>query len=98
MANSQYNKSECFSELDKSHKKNTKSLLQLHTGEKGKIIRITGGQGACKRLNELGLVPGVEIELVNKISSGPVMVRVKGSKLALGRGLAQKIEIVKIDS
>ena len=95
MANSQTKKSESFRELDKSHKKNTKSLLQLHVGKKGKIVCISGGQGACKRLNELGLVPGVEVELVNKISSGPVMVRVKGSKLALGRGLAQKIEVIK---
>jgi ferrous iron transport protein A len=67
------------------------SLLSLQIGEKGKIVKISGGRGACKRLNELGLVPGTEIEVVNKISSGPVMIKVKGSKLALGRGLAAKV-------
>lgn len=72
----------------------TKTLLSLRVGEKGVVIRIIGGQSACKRLNELGFVPGTEIKLVNKISSGPVMILVKGSKLALGRGLANKVEVI----
>ena len=58
-------------------------------------MKIAGGHGACKRLNELGLVPGTSIEVVNKISSGPIMIRVKGSKLALGRGLANKVEVIE---
>ncbi|NHJ84243.1 MAG: ferrous iron transport protein A [Asgard group archaeon] len=70
------------------------SLIDLAVGNRGKIIAIIGGRNACKRLNELGLVPGVEIEMVNKISSGPVMIRVKGSKLAIGRGLAAKVRII----
>lgn len=70
------------------------SLLSLQIGKKGKIVKISGGRGACKRLNELGLIPGTEIEVVNKISHGPVMIKVKGSKLALGRGLAAKVLIV----
>jgi len=71
-----------------------KTLLSLKVGEKGVVVRILGGQGACKRLNELGFVPGTEVKLVNKISSGPVMIQVKGSKLALGRGLANKVEVI----
>ena len=71
-----------------------KTLLSLKVGEKGVVVRILGGQTACKRLNELGFVPGTEIKLVNKISSGPVMIQVKGSKLALGRGLANKVEVI----
>jgi ferrous iron transport protein A len=71
------------------------SLLSLQIGEKGKIVKISGGRGACKRLNELGLIPGTVIEVVNKISSGPVMIKVKGSKLALGRGLAAKVFLDK---
>jgi len=69
------------------------SLLTLKTGQKGIVLRIEGGRGACKRLNELGIIPGTEIKLVNKIQYGPVMITVKGSKLALGRGLAAKVFI-----
>ncbi|HUT80878.1 MAG TPA: FeoA domain-containing protein [Candidatus Bathyarchaeia archaeon] len=79
---------------DKELEKSAKSLLQLEIGEMGIIVLIVGGRTACKRLNEMGLVPGVQINLVNKINSGPVMIKVKGSKLALGRGLASKVMVV----
>jgi len=72
----------------------SKPLLTLQVGRKGVVGKIVGGRSACKRLNELGLVPGTEIEMVNKIANGPVMIRVKGSKLALGRGLASKVHII----
>ena len=72
----------------------SKPLLSLQVGRKGVVGKIVGGRSACKRLNELGLVPGTEIEMVNKIANGPVMIRVKGSKLALGRGLASKVHII----
>jgi len=75
--------------------KSAVSLLNLDVGEKGVVVRIVGGMTACRRLNELGLVPGTKIEMVNKINSGPVMIRVKGSKLALGRGMATKVYIKK---
>ncbi len=79
---------------DEELEESAKSLLQLEVNQKGIIVLIAGGRTACKRLNEMGLVPGVEIELVNRINSGPVMIKVKGSKLALGRGLAAKVMVV----
>lgn len=72
----------------------SKLLLDLKIGRKGIVVKIVGGRTACKRLHELGLIPGVEVEMVNKIASGPVMIRVKGSKLALGRGLATKVYVI----
>jgi ferrous iron transport protein A len=83
----------CLLEGDANNRP-TKSLLMLDVGRKGLVGKIVGGRSVCKRLNELGLVPGTEIEMVNRISNGPVMIRVKGSKLAIGRGLASKIYIV----
>jgi len=72
----------------------SKPLLMLLVGRKGIVGKIVGGRSVCKRLNELGLVPGTEVEMVNKIANGPVMIRVKGSKLAIGRGLASKVYII----
>ena len=95
MNKSQSKENTCTGPIDDSEMKGErKTLLMLRTGDKGVVVRIVGGQGACKRLNELGLVPGTKVELVNKIASGPVMIRVKGSKLALGRGLANKVEVI----
>ena len=70
-------------------------LMMLQKGESGIIAqKVMGGHGACRRLNELGLIPGTRIEMINKINGGPVIIRVKGSKLALGRGLANKIRVI----
>ena len=85
----------CHDKLDDSRlEKKAISLTDLPLGKVGIVFQIDSGHGACKRLNELGIIPGARIELVNKITSGPVMIRVKGSKLALGRGLARKVKVV----
>ena len=85
----------CHDKLDDDKLKDKAiSLPDLPLGQIGIVYQIDSGHGACKRLNELGLIPGVEVELVNKITSGPIMIRVKGSKLALGRGIARKVKVV----
>lgn len=86
---------QCSDKLeDKSLKGKAISLIDMSLGKTAIVYQIVGGHGACKRLNELGLIPGAKVELVNRINSGPVMIRVKGSKLALGRGLARKVMVV----
>jgi Fe2+ transport system protein FeoA len=49
-----------------------------------------GGAGLSHRLAEMGLVPGVEMEVVNP-GPGPFIVCVRGSRLLLGRGMVNKI-------
>lgn len=66
------------------------SLALLKPTEKGRIKEITGGCTSTKRLYELGLNKGSEVEVV-KNDLGPIILRVAGFKLALGRGLAEKI-------
>jgi ferrous iron transport protein A len=39
----------------------------------------------------MGFLPGVEIQMVNNSGIGPLTVIIKGTKLALGHGLARKI-------
>lgn len=65
-------------------------LSLLSRGEKGTVYSITGGQNMSKRLQEMGLNKGVELEVI-KNDLGPVIVCREGAKIALGRGLAQKI-------
>jgi Fe2+ transport system protein FeoA len=42
------------------------------------------------RLRELGLTPGVEVRVV-QAAGGPMLVSVRGSRVALGRDLAEKM-------
>ncbi len=56
-----------------------------------KIVSIAGGCGAQMRLASLGILPGQRIKLIKANKFGPMMVLVKGSKIALGRGVISKI-------
>lgn len=72
------------------------TLDRLKKGAKARIIDFLCGKKAKMRLNELGLVNGGKIEMVNKISNGPIKIKVRGSEMAIGNGLARKI-LVKED-
>ena len=55
------------------------------------IVKIHGGIGCHRRLADMGLVPGARVKLVYRQEHGPVLIDLKGSRLALGRGMAHKI-------
>ena len=57
------------------------------------LIGIDAGQGLTARLTAMGLVPGVELTVVRNQGFGPAVVEVKGTRLALGRGMAQRIRV-----
>lgn len=48
------------------------------------------------RLRELGLTPGVELSVVQD-SGGPLLVSVRGSRVALGRDLADNLYVIPAD-
>ncbi|MDD5567971.1 MAG: FeoA family protein [Candidatus Omnitrophica bacterium] len=68
-----------------------KSLTDIKSGRPAVIIFIHGGRGAQHRLCELGLLPGERVTVLQNPGAGPVTICVKGSKLSIGHGLAQKI-------
>ena len=46
----------------------------------------------AKRLNDLGLTPGTKVTVVKSAPfNGPLEVSVRGSRLAIGRGMASRI-------
>jgi ferrous iron transport protein A len=74
-----------------NHKVKT-SIIDMHDGQTGIIISITGGRMATKRLADLGLRPGMEIKVLRRtLFSGPIQIEACSSKLVLGMGLASKI-------
>jgi len=72
----------------------TRLLSSVRAGEKVKIVRIEAGRGLNSRLASMGLVPNVQITVVNNTHPGPFVIIVKGSKMMLGRGMANKIVVV----
>ena len=66
----------------------------VRPGETVRLARINAGQGLNNRLASMGLVPNVEITVVNNTHPGPFVISVKGSKMMLGRGMAHKIMVL----
>ncbi len=69
-------------------------MSRLTTIESGKsviLLYIDGGYGSQKKLLDMGLIPGESIKIINNSGLGSLTVNIKGSRLALGRGLAEKI-------
>ena len=75
-------------------------LTALKDGESAVVtsIRLDRGRGRGRswgfhrRLMDMGLTPGTIVTVVKSAPfHGPVEVRVRGSRLALGRGMAERI-------
>ena len=75
----------------------SKTLDQIPSGTYAKILILNGGHGIRKRLHQIGFFEGETIYV--KRSSrlgGPILVRIHGSEIALGRGMARKIIVQEL--
>lgn len=68
-------------------------LDQLATGASGVVRQLRGGAGAAARLAVMGFTPGTEVTVLQNRGWGPMIVMTRDVRLALGRGLAHKIEL-----
>jgi Fe2+ transport system protein FeoA len=80
----------------RNSKKNEVALTTLKKGETGTVCSIKAGHGKGrifeKRLRDMGLIPGTRVSVVKSTPfHGPMDISVRGSRLALGRGMAERI-------
>jgi DtxR family Mn-dependent transcriptional regulator len=81
-------------EEEGKRKENLVALSELKEGQSSKIQFIRGGHNILQRLLDMGLTPNTNITLIKKAPfEGPIQISVRGSKLALGRGIASKIYV-----
>jgi ferrous iron transport protein B len=57
------------------------------------VVSISGGDEIKKRLLSMGFVPSAVFQVLSSGSHGPVTVMIKGTRIALGRGIAGNIHI-----
>lgn len=69
----------------------TSSLVFLQTGEKATLLELGCGRNLSGRLTSLGFTPGVEVTMTQNYHHGPLIVTVRGMRVALGRGEATKM-------
>ncbi len=67
------------------------SLKSIRPGKRVRFLTVNAGHRLQGRLAAMGMVPGAEIDVVQNNLFGPVVVEVKGSRMMLGRGTANKI-------
>ena len=70
---------------------NLRPLSKIAEGQTVKLIEVNAGRGLKMRLASMGILPQVTLTVVNNRHPGPFMVSVKGTKIMLGRGMAEKI-------
>ncbi|HAL60791.1 MAG TPA: ferrous iron transport protein A [Chloroflexi bacterium] len=71
-------------------------LANLAPGQVGVVKRLAGGWGMVSRLAAFGFTPDAKVEMVQNFGRGPIIVMVRGTRIALGRGEAQKIIVSPI--
>ncbi|NOZ71992.1 MAG: ferrous iron transport protein A [Chloroflexi bacterium] len=70
-------------------------LSMVPIGVQVRLEEIRAGQRLAHRLAELGLTPGIELGVIQN-AGGPILVAVRDSRLALGRGMAHKVMVTRI--
>lgn len=65
----------------------------LETGRLAVVCGVHGGHARRGHLMNLGIVPGVPVRVVQAGMRGPMILEVLGSRIMLGRGLAEAIEV-----
>ncbi len=68
-------------------------LTQLKPNERVRIVAIEGGHGLRQKLYLRGISEGCDARIVSCF--GPVTIEVNRNVVTIGRGMAQKIRVVR---
>jgi ferrous iron transport protein A len=66
-------------------------LGAVRAGESVYIQQMQGGHQFLSRLASLGFTPGARLRVVQNFGRGPIIVLLRDTRVALGRGEASKI-------
>ncbi len=71
-----------------------KTLSDMQPGEKGIILSVSGDNTVQRRIRDMGIVRGTEIEVVRRAPLGdPVEFRLKGYNLSLRKEEASCVSV-----
>ena len=70
------------------------TLTDLPVGQDARVTAVNGTGGVTRRLMEMGVIPGVAVQVVKMAPFGdPIEIRVRGYSLAMRRSEADAIEV-----
>jgi ferrous iron transport protein A len=70
-------------------------LTELDTDEEGAVVELAGGGTFVSRLATLGFTPGAPLKMMQNFHNGPLIVLVRDTRIALGRGEARKVAVLR---
>jgi len=70
------------------------SLAELPVGRRARIVTVAGGDDVTMRLLEMGLTPGIDLQMVGVAPLGdPLELEVRGYRLSIRKSEAARVEI-----
>jgi len=72
-------------------------MSMLQTGESGVLKSYAGGKGMLGRCLSMGFTPGSTLKMMENFGSGPLLVKVHDAEVALGRGIAAKMMVTRMN-
>lgn len=72
-------------------------LALAKTGERLRVVAYRTGKGLGRKMANLGLTLGSTVEVVHRQSGGGMVVARGATRVALGAGAAQKIQVTLAD-
>jgi ferrous iron transport protein A len=66
-------------------------LVELPAGTSAVVRSLGGGSEFVGRVSAMGIGPGATVEVLRNPRRGPLLVRVRDTRIALGRGEAAKV-------
>jgi Fe2+ transport system protein FeoA len=65
----------------------------LRPGEMGAIVALAGGRAFVARCLAMGCTPGTRVRVERNTGRGPMIIVVRGTRLALGRGESMRLRV-----
>ncbi len=73
------------------------SLSELPIAGRGRVVEVAGGDDVTLRLLEMGLTPGVDVDVVGVAPLGdPIEIELRGYRLSLRRSEAARVQITPL--
>jgi Fe2+ transport system protein FeoA len=69
----------------------TRTLSTVRSGEHGVVRALRGGRTFCSRAANLGFTTGAQVSVIQNYGHGPMLVAVRGTRVALGRAEADNV-------
>ena len=68
-------------------------LSALRSGQSAQVMSIEGGVGFRRRMTDMGIIPGKRVTMAQGWGRGPRVVVVDDTRVMLGHGMLQKIQV-----